>query len=165
MRVIRWLGGIVLAIALAIAVLLVGARFADGPLGPIAGGPLRSGEPAPLPDSWQFAEAIQEIDLQLLDPARSRTVWILVKDGKAYIPCGFLDVPLWKQWPYEAERDGRAIVRVAGKLYPVQVVRETEPDTIAALGNIVVDKYLNGRRPPESAGSQTWFFRLDPRAG
>jgi hypothetical protein len=165
MRVIRWLGGIVLALVVAIAVLLVCARFADGPLGPIAGGPLRSGDAAAPPDSWQFAEGIPEIELQLLEPARSRTVWILVKDGKAYVPCGFLNVPLWKQWPHEAERDGRAVVRVAGKLYPVTVVRVTEPELTAALGDLVVDKYLNGQRPPESAAGQTWFFRLDPRAG
>jgi hypothetical protein len=162
MRVIRWLGGIVLAIVVVIAALLVGARFADGPLGPIAGGPLRAGELAPSPESWQFAEAIPEIELQLVEPARSRTVWILVKDGKAYVPCGFLDVPLWKQWPYEAQEDGRAIVRVGGRRYPVQVVRVTEPELTTALGSIVVDKYLGGERT-EGLGA-TWFFRLDPRS-
>ncbi len=162
MRVIRWLGGIVLVLAIVVAAVLIGARFADGPLGPIAGGPLRSGDEAPAPDSWTFAEGIPEIELQLLQPARSRTVWILVKDGKAYVRCGFLDVPLWKQWPYEAQEDGRAIVRVAGKRYPVTVVRVTEPELVNALGGIFVDKYLGGERPPEGS-SAAWFFRLDPR--
>jgi hypothetical protein len=162
MRVIRWLGGIVVGLAVALVVVVVAARFADGPLGPIAGGPLEAGEMVPDPRSWQFAEGIQEIELQLLEPPRSRTVWIVVRDGKAYVPCQFVNVRLWKQWPHEAERDGRAIVRIAGKRYAVQVVRVTDPAVLPDLGKLVVDKYLGGQTPPEGTG-ETWFFRLDPR--
>ena len=49
----------------AIGCLLVGARFADGPIAIIAGGPFTSGEPVsgPEPD-WSFVHDVREVEFQ-----------------------------------------------------------------------------------------------------
>jgi hypothetical protein len=162
MRVLRWLGillGTVLVAAVAIA---IAARFSDGPLGPFAGGPLTSGELVtdPHPD-WSFVRDVREVELQLLEPPRSRTTWILLHEGRIYIPCGLPSFRLWKQWPHEAERDGRALLRIGDKRYPRQAVRVTDPAVLEALVERAEEKYPS---IPEAMGpDDVWFFRLDPR--
>jgi hypothetical protein len=151
------LGAMVLAVAL-VALL---ARLSDGPLGPFPGGPLVEGPLTEGPvDTWAFVAGVPEIELQLLEPARSRTTWILFHEGNAYIPCGFLDVPLWKRWPHEAQADGRAIVRIDGKRYRVALARIDDSALEGALTEKLKEKY-------PSAGDysgEVWFFRLDPRS-
>jgi hypothetical protein len=158
------LRGIALGLgALLLLLVLVGvlARFSDGPLGPFPGGPLVEGRlvEGPVGD-WAFVEAVPEIELQLLEPPRSRRTWILFHEGSAYIPCGFLDLPLWKRWPHEAQADGRGIVRIDGKRYRVRLARVDDPALEEALTAELKAKY-------PSAGDysgETWFFRLDPPA-
>ncbi|MEN8183183.1 MAG: hypothetical protein ABFS46_11685 [Myxococcota bacterium] len=163
MRVLRWLLGFVVFLLVLTVGVGVAARFADGAVGPVAGGAFRSGEPVPVqPDDWSFATDIEEIELQLLEPARTRVTWIVVHEGQPYIPCGFLDVPLWKQWPHEAERDGRAILRIDGRLYERQAVRVTDPGLHAELGRLAAAKYGFGDGEPPSP-DQVWYFRMEPR--
>ena len=167
--ILRFVGGLLVVLVLAIAVVLAGARFADGPLAIIAGGPFTSGElvAGPEPD-WSFVSDIQEVEFQLVDPARSRTTWILEHAGKAYIPCGYMTSwwgRIWKQWPIEVEKDGRAILRIGGKLYERQLVRIENgpmvPPLLAQLG----DKYLGGNEIPSEAvtSGYLWVFELAPR--
>ena len=96
-----------------VVVLFVFARFADGPIAIIPGGPLQAGELVadPVAD-WAFAESIDEIEMQLASDDTSRTTWILYQDGNAYIPCS-LGFPPGKDWHLRADKDGRAIVRIA----------------------------------------------------
>ena len=62
----------------------VAARFHDGPLGPIPGGALASGDLVAQPVAdWSFASDIQEIELQLASQSKSRTTWVIVHKGKA----------------------------------------------------------------------------------
>lgn len=164
MRILRVLGiaGLVL-VGIGVA-LGVAARFSDGPLGPIAGGPLRSGEwvTDPEPD-FSFLRDVPEVEFQLLEPARSRTTWIVHHDGEIYIPCGFVGFSLWKQWPREAVKDGRGVLRIHGRRYPVQATRVTDMELFEALYAKVFEKYPwapEGARPDPEA---VWIFRLDPR--
>ena len=125
--VLRVVGGLLALLLVVVAGLLVGARFADGPIAIIAGGPFTSGElvSGPEPD-WSFVGDVREVEFQLLDPARSRTTWILYHEGKPYIPCGYMTTwwgKIWKQWPAQALRDGRAVIRIEGKRYERQLVR------------------------------------------
>ena len=99
----RWLVRIVVGLSsVRGALVFVGARFHDGPLGPIPGGALASGEivSAPVTD-WSFAKDVAEVELQLESQDHSRTVWILVNDGQAYVPCS-LGFPPGKSWYQEA---------------------------------------------------------------
>lgn len=159
---VRLLAFLLLAPILAIAAVAVTARFMDGPLAAFPGGALEAGElvTAPVPD-WSFASDVDVIELQLLEPARSRTTWIVAKDGVAYVPCGFLGVPLLKRWPYEAAEDGRALVRVEGRRYPVRLVKVEEAAEFEAVGQLVADKYTGG--DGVSDRSSLWIFRLESR--
>lgn len=135
------------------------ARTIDGPLGPFPGGPFLSGKPiGTAVTSWSFATDVPTIELQLLDPPRSRVTWILVSNGKAYIPCALPEFRLWKQWPHEALADGRALVRAQGKLYEVHLTRIEEPGLFATLSREIERKYSIEDMAPETL----WLFRLDP---
>jgi hypothetical protein len=156
--------GIVVAIV-AFGLVILGARFHDGPLGPIAGGPLDSGEWVESEGlDWSFAADLETLELQLLNPPRSRTVWLLLHDGALYIPCGFVDVTLWKQWPHEAFIDGRAVVRIEGRRHPVELVRSDDEAIRTAVLAKVAEKYgvAIGEGEAESA-ENAWVFRVDPR--
>ena len=157
----------VLLVAAVIVVAGVGmaARFMDGPLGLFPGGALRKGPllREPVAD-WTFAKNVETAELQLVEPLRSRTVWLVVNEGALYIPCGFLNWRLWKQWPYEALEDGRAVLRLQGKRYEVQAQRVESADEYQTIMRLVARKYAQGRSM-EADNRSVWFFRLDPRPG
>ena len=69
--------------------------------------PLVAVELRPPRANLSRAKSIDTVEFQLLEPDRSRTTWILVHDGKIYIPCGYLNSAvgrIWKKWPIEAEK-------------------------------------------------------------
>lgn len=159
MRILRVIGFLIVGIVGMLVVLAFGARFHDGPVGLFPGGPLEAGalEQRPVAD-WNFAQAENTIELQLLSQERSRTTWILVHDGTAFIPCA-IGFPPGKTWHEYAARDGRAIVRIEGRRYPVTLQRVEDPVVSAALAGIVKEKY--GRAPRSDTG--VWYFRLSSR--
>jgi hypothetical protein len=161
MRALRWLFGLVLVLALAIGAAVLAARFGDGPAGMLPGGPLRAGVLAtePVPD-WTFAADVQEIELQLEAQTTSRITWIVVKDGAAYVPCS-LDFPPLKTWYRKVAEDGRAIVRIDGRRYPVTLVKVDDEARIAGLREAAGAKYARAR---SAAPGRVWFFQLTPRA-
>ena len=173
MSVLKWvlgvLGGLIGLVALILVGVLVAARFHDGPLEIVAGGPFTSGElhTGPEPD-WSFLQDYQTVEFQLLDPVRSRTTWIMEHDNRIFIPSGYMNSiqgKLWKHWPREAEKDGRAILRVDGKLYERRLVRvhadELPPAVLAELGR----KYAGGSDVPIAmvSSGDLWLFELEPR--
>ena len=150
--------GLLGSLVLLVVLVLIGARFADGPVAIIAGGPFTSGElvTGPEPD-WSFARDIEEVEFQLVEPPRSRTTWILEHEGRIYIPCGYMTTSwgkIWKQWPIEALEDGRAILRIGDKLYERELVRIEEGPQLTALTTQLGQKYLGGAEvPPEEPSS------------
>jgi len=174
MRFLRWIGIGLAVLMLGLVAVAIIARSSDGPLAVFQGGPLRTGElvTGPEPD-WSFARDIELMQFQLVNPAGSRNTWLLVHEGKLYVPCGYMNSwwgRLWKQWPIDAMNDGRALIRVAGKRYEREAVRVTDPALFWSLIGEVLRKYRPGEdetRPdelpsPESTGA--WFFELAPRS-
>ena len=161
MRVIRFLCRLVTALVLLGVIAFFAPRFVhDGPLGPIPGGPLRAGSRVDEPiGDWSFARDVNEIELQLESQGRSRTTWILVRDGAAYVPCS-LGFPPGKSWYRDAQTDGRAILRIEGKRYPVTLTRDDDPSLPEFAHAEVKRKYRNG--PPGDSGAM--FFRVTSRA-
>ena len=170
-----------LGLTLATALFLFGMRFANGPYAIIAGGEFTSGERyrGAEPD-WSFVKDRSEVEFQLLDPARSRTTWIVEHEGRIYIPCGYMNTTwgrLWKQWPIEAEKDGRAVLRIDGVLYDRQLARIKDGDQLPFLLSELGRKYSQGSATlsPEqqeqalAAGLQQiadeslWIFEMAPR--
>jgi hypothetical protein len=160
MRVLRGLGLALLAVVGLAAVVAAGARCADGPVGPFAGGRLVAGELAPAPADWSFARGDDTLELQLVVPPSSRTTWLVVQHGHLYVPCGF---PAWKQWPHRALDDGRAVVRLEGRRYEVRAVRVEEPAEFAAVAALVSEKYGVGSPDEPPDPDALWIFRMEPR--
>ena len=73
---------------------------------------------------------------------------------------------IWKHWPKEAEEDGRAILRVDGKLYERQLVRVREGDIVTAILAELARKYVGGTEIPvaEVTSGNIWLFELRPRS-
>lgn len=165
LRVVNWIVSLLAIAASVLLVIALAARMSDGPLGPFPGGPLKKGPIAMRPVSdWTFAADVPLMQLQLLKPPRSRTTYLLVHDGKLYVPAGFLDVPIWKQWPEQAVADGRSILRIEGKRYGTRAVRVTDPDLYAALARIAGEKYGFGGGDGSGLDPETtWFFELQTR--
>ncbi len=104
----------------------------------------------------------------LVEPARSRTTWILTHGGKAYIPSGYMTTwwgRIWKQWPIEAEKDPRILLRIGDKLYERKLVRVREGPVIQPLLTQLGEKYLGGGEVPLEAvtSDYLWIFELAPR--
>ena len=173
--ILRILGGLVLVVVLAVMGLFTAARFHDGPfdgaLEIVAAGAFQSGElqTGPEEPDWDFLRDYSTVEFQLLDPARSRTTWIMEHDGRIFIVSGYMNTILgriWKQWPKEAEEDGRAILRVDGKLYERQMVRIQEGDIITPVLAELGRKYLGGAAMPleQVTSGSAWLFELRPRS-
>ncbi|HTO08452.1 MAG TPA: hypothetical protein VMR86_15505 [Myxococcota bacterium] len=161
-RIVKGLVILLVVLVVAIGAVFVGARFHDGPLGPIPGGSLQAGEWVSQPPAdWNFAKDVQEVEMQLAYESASRTTWVLVNEGVAYIPCS-LTQPPGKTWYKKADQNGQAIVRISGKRYPVTLVRVQDEETRTKLGQVAVAKYPQAARV-SSGGA--WFFKLEPRAG
>jgi hypothetical protein len=168
MRILKWLAATIGLVALAVVVLIVGARFGDGPMGLVPGGPLEAGElvTGAEPD-WTFARDIKEMEFQLVEPPQSRTIWLQVYDKKLYVVSGYMNSTLgriWKQWPAHALQDGRAVIRIDGKRYERKLVRILDDrrvlDGIAAETN---RKYGAALTSDMAASGDAWFFALQPR--
>ncbi len=157
MKIVKWLVVIVLGIAIAIGVIVLAAPYRDGPTAFIPGGPLEAGElvTAHVTD-WSFAESLDTIEMQLIaDDNRSRTTWILVHKGAAYIPVT-LGFPPDKRWHHLAAKDGRAVVRLGGNRYPVNLKKITGKKRQSTLAEVSAAKY------PPAPGSDrgSWYFEL-----
>ena len=159
-------------------------RFLDGPYGPLAGGALRSGElVTERVQDWRFAEG-RDVELELSGAGTSRITGLMVHDGVPYIPCdlGYMwgrfeglqrailnAIYLVKSWHLDAERDGRAVLRIDGKRYPAEAVRVTDPELIQRLKAQLEEMAAEYFAPqtlgpaPTSGPRDIWFFRLDPR--
>ncbi len=169
-KALMWGGaGVIGLAALSLVALLIGARFGDGPIAIIPGGPLEAGElvTGAEPD-WTFARDVAEMEFQLVDPPVSRVIWLQVYDKKLYVVSGYMNTTigrLWKQWPAQALEDGRAVIRIAGKRYERQLVRIL--DDRAVLEGIAAEvsrKYGAGLTADMAASGDAWFFALEPRS-
>ena len=158
MKVIRWSIYGLAAVLVGLLVVVVVARNSDGPLGALAGGPLEAGEAVTGPVDWAFLKDVDTLELQLVQPPRSRTVWAVLHDGAPYVPCGLPGFRLWKQWPHEAVMDGRAILRSEGRLYRGRLVKVEDASLHGTLTDLVDQKYQAGGAYDADT---LWFFRFE----
>ena len=117
---------------------------------------------------WRFIKDYDTVEFQLLEPARSRTTWIVEHEGRIFIPSGYMLSTIgkiWKQWPLHAQKDGRAILRVDGKLYPRQLVRITDGPELPAVLAELSRKYANNMpiSTAEVESGSLWIFELVQR--
>ena len=142
-------------------------RFADGPNRVFSGGPLEAGElhTGPEPD-WSFVNQIPTIEMQLLDPPRSRRIWTVENDNKLYVWSGYMNSTvgrLWKRWPGQAERDGRAVFRINGTRYERQLQRIESGEILEGISAAITDKYPSQTTRAAVEAGQVWVFEAAPR--
>ena len=171
---LRILGGFVLLVVVLVVGLFAVARIHDGPLegglAIVAAGAFKSGDLQSDPEEpdWSFLRDYSTVEFQLLDPVRSRTTWIMEHEGRIFIPSGYMNSiggKIWKHWPKEAEEDGRALLRVDGKLYERQLVRIREGAVVPAILAELGRKYVPGGDIPveQVTSGNLWLFELRPR--
>lgn len=184
----RWLKylGITLGGLLATGIIgiLITQRVSDGPIEFLQGGSFRSGELVEEPvTDWSFGVG-KPAEFELEGFGTSRTAGYIMHDGEAYMTCdlGFMWnrlepglsrsilnlIYIFKDWHHDAVEDGRALIRIDGKIYKAMFVRETDPETITALKSNLENlaREYFGRdmgSPPAEPPNDIWFFRLEPR--
>ena len=159
---------VLLVVVLLILLFFLATRFTDGPMGLVSGGAFSSGEVVSTEPDWRFIKDYDTVEFQLLEPARSRTTWIVEHEGRIFIPSGYMLSTvgkIWKQWPLHAQKDGRAILRVDGKLYPRQLVRITDGRELPAVLAELSRKYANNMpiSTAEVESGSLWIFELVQR--
>ena len=171
MKIIKRLVAIALCLLLIpVAAVLTAAakqRFADGPKRLFSGGPLVAGElhKGPEPD-WSFVDEIETIELQLVDPPRSRRIWIATYEGKPYLLSSFMRSTvgrLWKRWPVQAERNGRAVIRIDGKRYERELIRIKSGDALDGITAAIRMKYGHQVTRASVEAGDDWVFEAAPR--
>lgn len=159
------------------------ASFHDGPLNTgifffdvAPGGAFTSGELVSEEPDWSFAKDIPVVQFQIFDPVSSRTTFIMVHDNRIFIPTGYMTTwwgKIWKQWPKRALADGRAILRIDGKIYNRSMVRVTDDPVLDGVMGELARKYGGGGSDnPEAQkmmrevldSGYMWIFELKPRA-
>ena len=155
---------IALGVLLVIGLIGVGiARLViNGPIGPLAGGAL-AGTQQTAPADWSFTNAHTTIALEVgPDDPHSVTVVCFLVDGELHIPA--MD-GAEKDWTQTAVADGRATIRVADNLYPVQLVR-VEGETEREAGFISAgEKYPQlAEREGDDLPDSVWLFRAERRS-
>ena len=142
-------------------------RFADGPNQVFSGGPLEAGELHTGPDpDWSVVSDVVTIEMQLLDPPLSRRIWTAEFDGKLYVWSGYMGTTvgrLWKHWPIQAERDGRAVIRIDGVRYERQLVRITSGDVLDGITAAITSKYPSLTTRAGVEAGDVWLFEARPR--
>jgi hypothetical protein len=156
-----------LVLVTAVSTAAIKQRFADGPNRVFSGGALVSGElhRGAEPD-WAFVNQTPTIELQLLDPVQSRRIWTASVDGKLYVWSGYMNSlvgKLWKSWPAQAERDGRAVMRIDGVRYERQLVRVQNGVGLRALIALINEKYSSRISPEAIDSGDVWVFEAAPR--
>ena len=170
--VLKIVGGFVGLLIAVIVLFLVYARFHDGPIAIVAGGPFDSGEFYSGPEpNWSPMRTRQEVEFQLLEPARSRVTWIAEHGGKPYIVSGYMNTSfgkVWKQWPHEIAKDDRILLRVDDVIYERRLVRLMEGPMIAPVINQLAEKYNLGTGfgdPNEVVrNGDVWLYEVAPRS-
>ena len=165
-RVLLLMGLLVLIPVFALGALAVSTRLSDGSSVIFAGGPLVTGEmvTGPEPD-WSFVRDVRVFELQLLNPPRSRTLWIVEHEGKLYLNSNYMGgvrERLWKRWPGQAERDGRAIMRIEGKRYERNLVRIRTGPIVEGVTTEFTRKYGVVMTPAEVEAEELWLFEMAP---
>ena len=69
---------------------------------------------------------------------------------------------LWKKWPIEAEKDGRSILRVDGKLYDRQLRRVQDDPVIGTLVARLSEIYNVPATVEAVANGDLWLFEMAP---
>ena len=167
-KLFKWIVNSIVVLVILAGGLLVTARYSDGPLEIIAGGPFKSGELSPAPDDWSFLADRATIEFQTLEPARSRTVWLAVHEKRLFIVSGYMTTgygAIWKQWPHYLQQDDRIILRIDSQLHEQRLQRITSGPDIEPVLQEFSRKYRDSLDlgATEVTEGHTWMYQVVAR--
>ena len=150
----------------AVSTAAVKQRFADGPNRVFSGGPLERGELySGLEPDWGFVNDIPTIEMQLLDPPTSRVIWTVEHENKLYVWSGYMGTTvgrIWKQWPVQAERNGKALLRINGVRYERQLQRIQSGSELEGIASAIANKYPSSTTSAAIEQGDVWLFEARP---
>ena len=80
--------GFVVVVVLFIVGVLIAQKVSDGPMGPLQGGPFKTGEIVVRQTDWSFVEQANGLpEILLIAPGTSRITGLIVYKRELYIPC------------------------------------------------------------------------------
>lgn len=143
---------------------LAGACFACGPIGPIAGGELRGSPHEGSLPSWDFVSEVETVQLETgPDDPYSVNVWIGTYEGGLYVPTSLIlgdDEPTERKWVRNVEADPRVRLRVDGTVYELQARRVEDESTLEGVRAALLAKY---EAEADDHARQAWIYQLGPR--
>lgn len=176
--------GLMVTALVGVVAIVITQRVSDGPIEFLQGGPFRTGERVDTPvTDWSFGVG-KRTEFELVGFGTSRTAGYIIHDGIAYMTCdlGYMWnrfvggqrlilqlIYLFKHWHLDAVEDGRALLRIDGKIYKANFVKVEDPELNAVLRAELEDlarEYVAPAElgpPPTEGPRDVWFFRMDPR--
>ena len=167
LRIIIVVLGLALIPVTAVATAAVKQRFGDGPNRVFSGGPLQAGELySGVEPDWSFVSTVPTIEMELESTGTSRRIWVAEYNGRLFVWSGYMGSTvgrIWKQWPVQAEEDGRAVMRIEGVRYQRQLNRiQSDPD-LAGITAVITSKYRSALSPATIEAGDVWLFEATPR--
>lgn len=155
-RTASWVIAVVVPL-LAIAHLLSFARFADGPFGPVPGGPFDTAT-AEAPADWSNAAKFRYVEMEVdsNSPRTLETVFLVHGDG-LYVAA---NMPESKRWPHAVREQGNVRVRFErDQVYALEARYVESVERTQELQDALNTRYGFDL----SMGGEIWFFALERR--
>lgn len=165
-RLLKVVGLAVVGVAALSGILVLGARFVFGPLGPIPG-PELSGSlvTGPVVD-WSFVDDVKVIQVET-DPQQPYSVstWLTRLEQHIYVFAGDETSP----WVRNIAEDPRVRIRIEGRIYERRAVRVDDLETLRAFLTRLREKYEDDPAFDPEFWQRVWdsgdlvLFRMDSR--
>ena len=154
MRILKWLGGLVVLAGVGLA---VAYALRSDPIGPIAGRALTGETVSERIEDWSFTDdhMLIAVETRPEDP-HSVTTACFTQKGELYVPATNGSS---KQWTQHVVSDPRVRLKIGDRIYPARAERVTDPTRAEEMRAAARAKY----NLPEEAGAEledVWLFRI-----
>lgn len=143
------------------ALLLLPLLLANGPCGPVAGGPLDGPVHSEVVTDWRFTEPLSTIEVETKPNAPlSVTTWCVTDGPTLYVPSRNAAN---KPWVQNVVADPRVRLRIDGQIYAGTLARVSDPEEQRRVVALLRDKYTLagwGMDADPAASPGTWYFRF-----
>ena len=129
----------------------------DGPIILMSGGELQ-GRSAVTPELWTFSEAtgLAQLETRPEDPYSVNIAYVQL-DGQLYVYAGDTKT----RWVEHIDQNPLVRILIEESIYPVQAIRVTDADELAAFATQWSNRSMMQRDPMQF--DEVWLYRLEPR--
>jgi len=141
------------------------ARSSNGLLEVISGGPFQTRHLVESNTIWSLVNQHMTIEMQTMSPSTSRTMCVVIVDNRVFVVTSYMKsrvTRLSKKWPQGIKDDTRALIRIDGKIFPMQLSRIQKDDAINAVLLPFNQKYNRRTKAADLEKGASWLFELRP---